>query len=100
MKSDWNKDAFIPFSAGPRACLGRRSVEYFTSISARALTNCQIQKIRFAEMESVAAITMLVSQYKITLKELPQYANETFEQRKERLLKSTSLLTLTCVSSI
>jgi hypothetical protein len=51
-------------------------------------------------MESVVAITMLVSQYKITLKEEPQFANETFEQRKERLLKSTSLLTLTCVLSI
>lgn len=52
---------------------------------------------RFAEMESVVAITMLVSQYKITLKEEPQFAHETFEQKKERVMKNISLLTLTYV---
>ena len=40
---------------------------------------------------------MLISQYKITVKEEPQFANESFEMRKERLFKSTRLLTLTYV---
>ncbi|KAF5351017.1 hypothetical protein D9756_008375 [Leucocoprinus leucothites] len=75
LNDDWNRDAFIPFSAGPRACLGRR----------------------FAETEAVAFLTMLVSRYKITVKEEPRFANETFEQRKERLLKVVSILTLTPV---
>ena len=80
---------------GPRACLGRRCViGHFIRIPTPALTD---HVNRFAEMESVVAITMLVSNYKITLKEEPRFANESLEQKKERLLKSISLLTLTCV---
>ncbi|XP_006455980.1 hypothetical protein AGABI2DRAFT_145954 [Agaricus bisporus var. bisporus H97] len=75
MKSDWNKDAVLPFSADARACLGRK----------------------FAEMEGVAVITMLVFLYNITVKEEPQFTNESFDVKKKRLLKSTRLLTLTCV---
>jgi len=70
---DWPRDAFVPFSAGPRACLGRK----------------------FAETEAVAALTMLVSRYKITIKEEPQFAGETFEQRKTRVLKCWNGVTLT-----
>lgn len=75
LSNDWNKDAFIPFSGGPRACLGRK----------------------FAETEALACLTMLVSRYKVTVKEEPRYTNETFEQRKERLLKTEPVITLTPV---
>ncbi|EFI27131.1 614/534 cytochrome P450 [Coprinopsis cinerea okayama7 len=70
---DWPRDAFVPFSVGARACIGRK----------------------FAETEAVAVITMLVSKYKITIKEEPEFASETFEQRKERILKNYSGVTVT-----
>ena len=41
---------------------------------------------------------MLVSQYKITVKEEPQFAGETFEKKKSRILSTSQRLTLTCVS--
>ncbi|KAF8895567.1 cytochrome P450 [Infundibulicybe gibba] len=70
---DWPRDAFVPFSAGARACLGRR----------------------FFETEGIAILTMLVSKYRISVKEEPQFANETFEARKERILRARPGITLT-----
>jgi len=70
---DWPRDAFLPFSAGARACLGRK----------------------FFETEGIAVLTMLASQYKITVKEEPKFAGETFEQTKSRILSATQKLTLT-----
>jgi len=75
LEKDWPRDAFMPFSAGARACIGRK----------------------FFETEGVAALTMLVSRYKITVKEEPQFANETFEERKTRVLSTRAVLTLTPV---
>ncbi|TCD69149.1 Ubiquitin fusion degradation protein 4 [Steccherinum ochraceum] len=72
-QGDWPRDAFLPFSGGVRSCLGRR----------------------FAELESIVAITMLVKKYKITIKEEPQFAGETFEQRMNRVLATKNGLTLT-----
>ncbi|KAI0279053.1 cytochrome P450 [Russula aff. rugulosa BPL654] len=60
---DWPKDAFIPFSQGARACLGRR----------------------FFETEGIAIMTMLVSRYKIEVKEEPRFSGETFEERYARI---------------
>ncbi|KAF9481511.1 cytochrome P450 [Pholiota conissans] len=70
---DWPRDAFIPFSAGARACIGRK----------------------FFETEGIAILTMLVSHYKITVKGDPKFAGETFEQRKERVLACRAGLTVT-----
>ncbi|KAF9442073.1 cytochrome P450 [Macrolepiota fuliginosa MF-IS2] len=75
LKPVWNKDAFLPFSGGARACLGRK----------------------FFETEGIATLTMLISRYKISVKEEPQFAHETFEQRKDRVLENVPLLTLTPV---
>lgn len=65
----------MPFSAGARACLGRK----------------------FAETEGVAMMVSLISRYKFEVMEEPQFAGETFAQRKERVLKTAVGLTLTCV---
>ncbi|KAI0703434.1 cytochrome P450 [Cytidiella melzeri] len=73
LKPDWPRDAFLPFSGGARSCIGRR----------------------FSEVEAVAVLTLFSLRYSIELKEEPQFANETFEERKERLLKFDALLTLT-----
>ncbi|TEB40153.1 cytochrome P450 [Coprinellus micaceus] len=62
---NWPRNAFLSFSSGPRACLGRR----------------------FFETEGVAILTTLLSKYKVSIKEEPQYAQETFEERKARVLK-------------
>ncbi|KAF5380528.1 hypothetical protein D9615_004515 [Tricholomella constricta] len=72
---EWPRDAFLPFSAGARACLGRK----------------------FFETEGIAILTMLVFQYKIEVKEEPQFAGETFEQRKTRVLAAKPGITLTPV---
>ncbi|KAG6849998.1 hypothetical protein H0H93_002788 [Arthromyces matolae] len=73
LDKDWPRDAFLPFSAGARACLGRK----------------------FFETEGIAILTMLVSRYKIEVKDELQFVGETFEQRKERILASRPGLTLT-----
>ncbi|KAJ3520439.1 hypothetical protein NM688_g9161 [Phlebia brevispora] len=72
---DWPKDAFLPFSAGPRACLGRR----------------------FTETESIAVLTMIVLNYKICILEEPQFAEESPEERRERVLRSRSGVSMTPV---
>ncbi|CAA7268704.1 unnamed protein product [Cyclocybe aegerita] len=70
---DWPRDAFVPFSAGARACVGRK----------------------FFETEGIAVLTMLISRYKITVKEEPQFARETFEERRARVLANRAGVTLT-----
>ena len=42
---------------------------------------------RFAEVEALAVLTLMVLTYKIQVTEEPQPAAQTFEQRKERILK-------------
>ncbi|KAI0261646.1 cytochrome P450 [Gloeopeniophorella convolvens] len=68
---DWPRDAFLPFSGGARACLGRR----------------------FFETEGIAVLTMLVSKYRIEVTEEPRFVGETFDQRYERVMRSRPGLT-------
>ncbi|TFK60268.1 cytochrome P450 [Pluteus cervinus] len=70
---DWPRDAFLPFSGGPRACLGRR----------------------FFETEAIAVLSIIVSRYKIEIKEEPQFAGETFKQKCDRVLDAKNRITVT-----
>ncbi|KLO08418.1 614/534 cytochrome P450 [Schizopora paradoxa] len=70
---DWPRDAFVPFSIGQRSCVGRR----------------------FSETESIAILAVILSRYRIEVKAEPQFASETFEERKARVLSSKQGLTLT-----
>ncbi|TFY55986.1 hypothetical protein EVG20_g9110 [Dentipellis fragilis] len=49
----------------------------------------------FFETEGIAILTMLMSRYKVEVKEEPEFANETFEERKARVLASKPGLTQT-----
>ncbi|ESK91564.1 cytochrome p450 [Moniliophthora roreri MCA 2997] len=65
----WPRGAFfIPFSGGARS---------------------------FFETEGIAILTMLVSKYKIEIPEAPQFAGETFEEKKARIFRCTRAITLT-----
>ena len=55
---------------------------------------------RFAETEAVAVLSILVSQFKFAIKEEPQFAAETFEQRKTRILSSRFALAVMWVFSV
>ncbi|KAF8172489.1 cytochrome P450 [Pholiota molesta] len=70
---DWPRDAFLPFSAGSRACLGRKVFE----------------------TEAIAILTVLLARYRIVPKDEPEFTGETFEQRKARVLACRAGLTLT-----
>ncbi|KIO18583.1 hypothetical protein M407DRAFT_31774 [Tulasnella calospora MUT 4182] len=72
---EWPREAFIPFSAGPRACIGRR----------------------FAEVEATAIISLVLKHYKITVDEarLPSIPGESVVAQRERLLGTSQDLLLT-----
>jgi integral membrane sensor domain MASE1 len=55
---------------------------------------------RFAETEAVAVLSILASQFKFAIKEEPQFASETFEQRKARILSSRFALAVMWVFSV
>ena len=42
--------------------------------------------IRFNETEGVAALTSIISRYKIEIQDEPQFKHETFEECKSRIL--------------
>ena len=50
---------------------------------------------RFFETEGVCVLVQVLSKFKVTIKEEPRFAGETFEQRKERITRSKPILTLT-----
>ncbi|KAG8729773.1 hypothetical protein FRC11_008043, partial [Ceratobasidium sp. 423] len=75
MDPHWNRDAFIAFSLGPRACIGRR----------------------FAETTLVAELYALISKYKVSVDEsrFKPIEGESILERRSRLINPEVRLTLT-----
>ncbi|KAG8735442.1 hypothetical protein FRC10_010601 [Ceratobasidium sp. 414] len=73
MNPDWNRDAFIPFSVGPRSCIGRR----------------------FAETTVVASLTGLLSKYSVTVDEtrFETIPSESIINRRERFFNFSYKIT-------
>ncbi|KAF8597591.1 cytochrome P450 [Ceratobasidium sp. AG-I] len=73
--TDWNRDAFIPFSLGPRACIGRR----------------------FAETTIVAVLAKLLSKYSVSVDEsrFESIPGESMLDRQQRFINPMTKLTLT-----
>ncbi|KAG8729097.1 hypothetical protein FRC12_021260 [Ceratobasidium sp. 428] len=70
----YNKDAFLSFGTGRRACIGRK----------------------FAETEATAVLATILSQYEVSIdhSKFPRIPGESLEARRERLLRPYYLLTL------
>ena len=81
---DYDKGAYLPFSAGARGCIGRRCVIKFRSPPQSTHRN---HFLRFSETEQIAILSVIVLHYKITVLEEPQYAHETAEEQKTRVLQ-------------
>ena len=69
---DYPRDAFLPFSGGPRGCIGRG----------------------FSETESVAVLTLVLARYRVAVRDEPQFAGESAEARRTRLTRSKLSVTL------
>ncbi|KAG8747684.1 hypothetical protein FRC11_012266, partial [Ceratobasidium sp. 423] len=91
MDPHWNRDAFIAFSLGPRACIGRRQA--ISDLITEGNTN---PKIRFAETSLIAEVVALVSKYKISIDEtrFKPLDGETILKQRERLINPEERLTL------
>ncbi|KAK7681337.1 hypothetical protein QCA50_015428 [Cerrena zonata] len=63
---NWPRDAFLPFSGGMRSCPGRR----------------------FAELEFLVVLSMLIMKFKIELNPEPENVHETFEETRDRVLST------------
>ena len=53
--------------------------------------------IRFFETEGIAILTILVSRYKISLKEEPQFAREKMEEKRARVFATKQGVTISHV---
>ncbi|KAG8884270.1 hypothetical protein FRB98_002543 [Tulasnella sp. 332] len=72
LTSDWPKDAFLPFSSGSRACIGRK----------------------FAEVEAVLAITLIIRRFKVAVDStrFQEVTGESKFDRRTRLMNATNCI--------
>ena len=88
----------MPFNVRS-SCLSWQEVRYHFIVNRVASPEFSPSS-RFTETEAIAVLTLTILRYKVTVKEEPQFAGETFEQRKERVLHSKNMVTLTYVNEV
>jgi hypothetical protein len=89
---------YMPFNVRS-SCLSWQKVSLHFIVNRVASSEISPSS-RFSETEAIAVLTMTILRYKVTIKEEPQFAGETFEQRKERILLTKNMVTLTYVDEI
>jgi hypothetical protein len=96
---DWPKDAFISFSQGlylsspqhyihdsrPLRRCPRLPWKTVRTAVVKLMTMCSYVFLRFGETEVMVVINMFVSRYRLEIKEEPEFAGETFEERYARV---------------
>jgi hypothetical protein len=104
---NWPREAFIPFSQGrclsPNCDHNLRKVYRCPWLSGETVRDVVVKSravssqtcSRFFETEGIAIVTTLVSRYKIEVKEEPEFAGETFEERYARITAFDQGLTTT-----
>lgn len=96
---DWPKDAFISFSQGlylssprhynhdsrPLCRCPRLPWKTVRTAVVKLMTMCSYVFLRFGETEVMVVINMFISRYRLEVKEEPEFAGETFEERYARV---------------
>jgi hypothetical protein len=104
---DWPKDAFISFSQGrylrsSQRCdhdlrilcrCPRLHWETVRTVIVKLRAKCLHTSSRFSETEAIAVINMIVSRYRIEVKEEPEFAGETFKERYARVTAFEQFIT-------
>ena len=52
---------------------------------------------RFSETEAVPILSLIIARYRVEVQNEPQFASETFEQKRERILTAETRITTTWV---
>ena len=92
---DWNRDAFLGFSAGLRYFVSTH-LHYATFMNLSNTSRSCIGR-KFSEVEGVSVLTALLLRYSIHLpsEKVEEFKGLTRPQQADRLLKSQAKLTLT-----